>query len=777
MIQIYRQTQEYGLLTNELYVYGNTTSYGIACNIVKGIDNTSVSLSGTCTVGAGNRLAITLTDIWDAKTYGTKFKITSSVASNREKAYLGLRYTLDGEYKYQTFNDGETEHEFVLPKGATEIRLYCYISNQKTVSQVSTIKIYHMEDIPDESGDFDFNGDMTIFPISCVMRAKLNDVWELEFKHPLDAEDRWKYIENGAIIKAPSFNGDQLFRIKKSNKTDSGITATAEPIFMDALDDCFLVDVRPTDKTGQEALDIMTAPNSKYSGQSDITRVSTAYYQTKNLIEAINGADDNSFVNRWGGEILFDNFKVIINGRIGGDYGVQVLYGKNIKKNGVQEDIDDRDVVTRIVPKSYNGYMLDGVEPWVDSPIIGKYPTVHTRVIVYEGVKLAEDASEDDEENGIIVCDTLEELRQALIEKCEEEFEGGIDKPKVSLSVDMVLLQNTQEYANYQMLESVSLGDTVHCKHSKLGIEADARVIELNYDCILKKAISVKLGDFAYNYFDDVQSTVSSLSNRVDGAIRPDSTVMADKVAGILDAIKTQLRYQKNVAQRQDVRAILFEDLDPTSPVYGALSIGTQGFQIADSRTTDGKDWDWKTAFTAKGGYADTMILGVLSDQSGKSFWDLVRGIVQLQGTFRAYREDGSYTEMSADGLLNVNGSTKEEYLFMTYTGTVTITDFDNNSFEGIKTITLPTKFKGKKIVFVPSTQGIVLKGDRLSDPYYGALSKLAMRHTVNTANNTVELTVECRAFYIQHETADGIVYPNEYGTPTSVTVSYIVIA
>ena len=58
---------------------------------------------------------------------------------------------------------------------------------------------------------------------------------------------------------------------------NTGITAIAYPIFFDSADDCFLVDVRPTMKSGQEALDIMTA-GSRYSGESDIVSGSTAYF-------------------------------------------------------------------------------------------------------------------------------------------------------------------------------------------------------------------------------------------------------------------------------------------------------------------------------------------------------------------------------------------------------------------------------------------------------------------------------------------------------------------
>ena len=88
-----------------------------------------------------------------------------------------------------------------------------------------------------------------------------------------------------------------------------------------------------------------------------------------NLIEAINGSDDNAFVSRWGGEILYDNYQVIINEKAGGDYGVQVMYGKNIVKDGFSEMVDMSEVATRIVPKSYNGYMIEGDTPWVDSLI------------------------------------------------------------------------------------------------------------------------------------------------------------------------------------------------------------------------------------------------------------------------------------------------------------------------------------------------------------------------------------------------------------------------
>ena len=456
--------------------------------------------------------------------------------------------------------------------------------------------------------DFEHNGDMTLFPTEAIVRPVLNGEWEVNLEHPIDQEGRWKYIVEEAVVKMTSFNGDQLFRIKKKEKSDGGVAAELQPIFMDAKDDCFLLDVRPTDKTGQQALDIMTAPNKKYKASSNISLVSTAYYQTKNLIEAINGEDENAFINRWGGEVIFDNYTVIVNERAGGDYGVEVLYGKNIKEDGFSEEIDMRDIVTRIVPKAYNGHMIEGDEPWIDSPLINKYPTIRFGVMEFEDIKMREDAQDGDEDDGIIVCDTQDDLKTALTQKCEEQFEAGLDKPKVTISADIVLLEGTSLYEDIKDLVKVSIGDTVHCRHSKLDIVSDARVIEMGWDCIKERVDSVVLGDFQYSYIDDA----TSMSNRVESAIRPDGSVIGQQVQGIIDGVRAQLKAQSSIARKQKIRATIFEDIDPESPTYGAMCLGTMGFEIASKRTADGRDWDWRTFGTGAGFFADFIVAGTM---------------------------------------------------------------------------------------------------------------------------------------------------------------------
>lgn len=482
--------------------------------------------------------------------------------------------------------------------------------------------------------NYDVNGDAVLLPTVCEIDT---DTWQLTIEHPRDSEGRWKLIEDGAVLKVPSFlEDDQLFRIFNTDKDESGVSATAQPIFFDSKNDCMLLDVRPTDKNGQQALDIMTQ-GTKYSGSSDITSVSTAYYVMKNLMEALTSDDENSFINRWGGEVLYNNYEVIINEKIGSDHGVQLLYGKNIPENGMSVEVDSSEVVTRIYPKAYNGRMMSN-NGYVDSDNIDNYPTVKQAVMEFSDVRLAEDVQAGEDTEGMIICNTQTELDSALQTKCEEQYEAGIDTPNVTIKCDMLLLANTVNYADIKELETVSQGDTVYCKNQLLGVTTTARVQSLVYDCILDCVKSVVIGSKPYNYIDNTSSTISAADKVID---KGNNTLMADRIAGIINLMNTSLRAQKNIAQKQDVRAILFEDLDPSSSTFGALCIGTQGIQISKERNESNTDWVWGTAINFESIIADYIITGILSDRLGKNSWNLDTGVLTTKDIVV---EDGTFS-------------------------------------------------------------------------------------------------------------------------------------
>ena len=635
MIQVYRQGITREELAEGKWYISEDTFWGIRFRIEPKASGVHVSLNGTSSVSTETYINLT----WPLQAEDIQdFIFMETSRKSDDTLYFGISYIdSSGETHDEYFERGESYHSFYPAYGARDIRAVAYVRGRKSVNITVDVNMCVCK-LPEEINSVpEKNGDMTLLPTEAYVHAVLNGSWEAHLEHPIDPDGRWRYLTEDNVVKMPSFNGEQLFRIRRKEKKDSGISCDMEPIFYDAIGDCWLDDVRPTKKNGQQALDMMLAPNSKYHGRSNITRTATAYYQYKNFLEALNGDDANSFISRWGGEILFDNFEVVVNERVGGDYGVELRYGKNIPEDGLTEETDTSGVVTRIYPKSYNGHTMTFPEfgsrsgsntyGYVDSPLIGNYPTVKTAAITFDDVKMAEDAMEDDADNGVLICRDQDELNEALEKRCREQFEAGLDKPRISIEADMVLLRDTELYKDYKVLEEAGFGDTIHCRHSRLDITTDARVIELKYNSIRKCVESVVLGDFQYNFFNDVSSVVS----RIDGAIRPDGSVIAEKIAGFIDGAMASLRAQYNVAKKQDVLAILFENLDEGSHLYGAMAMGTQGLMISARRTADGRDWDWTTALTAKGLTAGIIVAGILSDKTGKNWWDLDKGEIHLE--------------------------------------------------------------------------------------------------------------------------------------------------
>ena len=491
--------------------------------------------------------------------------------------------------------------------------------------------------------NFNQNG-TALLPISCIWTAEINGSWTIEIDNAID--DRFQNIVENAVLKAPTPFGENLYRITQCVKTNSGLTATALPIFLDAQNDTFIYDQRPTNQTGQGALDILTN-GTKYTGYSDITTPNTAYYIMKNLIQCLASDDENSFLNRWGGEIRYSDYSIYINQRLGADNGARVEFGFNL--SSIEESIDMSSVVTRIIPTAYNGYTLPDNET-VDSPNISNYPIVYIRQITYEDIKLASDAQADDAENGVTICNTLDDLYQALRTRAQAEYTTGIDIPTITYQVDMVDLAKTQEYAQFKDLVTVNLGDTVHVKHRRLGIETTARVIAMEYDCIAQKVTSLTIGDYAANYFDSNSDITSAADQVID---KSNNTLMANRIAGVLNLLNTSLRAQKDIAQRQDVRAILFEDLDTESPTFGALCLGTQGIQISKQRNETDTDWVWGTAIDFESIVADYIITGILTDKSGNFYLNLDTGELKMNnGTF-----EGTINSTAINGG-TINGTT-----------------------------------------------------------------------------------------------------------------------
>ena len=507
--------------------------------------------------------------------------------------------------------------------------------------------------------NYEFNGDYQLHPVSDKVHLVLNGEWTLTMLHPFDSIGNL-LMEDGIIsIDFPN-DEEQKFSITDVTLINHNtVQVTAYPIFaVDTMNDVILRDVRPTQCIGIQALRTMLQNDPRFEVESDITTVSTAYYVNKNFMQALNGGEEQSFINRWGGEIYYHNHKLTVNKRIGSDKGLRCEAGLNMTGIEVRKNLND--MVTSIIPEAYNGR----TSPYeYRSPEYLKYRAPKRRIVKYDHIKLAEDAMADDyTDDSIIICDTLPELYNALKEAVEEDFSNGIDKPSVAYTVNMA---DVSKAYGYEYLGQAWLGDMVHVYDRDLNLEIEERVVELEYNVLTGEVESYTLAKTIDSYVNKVTAVVDTVHRVVDEKTH---SIIAEKVHGFINAANARLTAQRKTAEDADFEAMRIEVLDKNSPMYGCMVFGTQGIQLASKRNDANTDWDWGTAVTSEGIIADYIVTGILSDKTGNFYLNMNTGELVM-----------------GDGLFKGNISTVKNikvgrWLYLDYDGRIDTSSFANYS-------------------------------------------------------------------------------------------------
>ncbi|HFU4464356.1 TPA: phage tail spike protein [Streptococcus suis] len=341
----------------------------------------------------------------------------------------------------------------------------------------------------------------------CQVEEELNNLYTLTALYPLGAKFG-KSIRNGMIIKAPTPNGDQLFRIYQSKPSMGMLEIHAFHIFYDLAFN-FVEDTNIVSKSGQAWLQQLSQ-NTQYRHPftffSDISTVAGSRVVRKNCVEILlNTSLDNSFVNRFGGEILRDNFKVYFNRAIGENRGFKIRHKKNLK--GYTANIDDKAVLTRIMPIGFDGLLLP--EKYVDSPRIRDYP--FPRIGKAEVDVKAAVGENADAKDAVPLNEAYAKMRSLV----REQF-GVIDVPTCSYEVDFVELSKTKEYADFQTLETVRIGDTVTVSHEEDGFHVEAKIIRYEYDSLADRLLRIEAGQFESRTSNSSINQQRSIEQRIE---------------------------------------------------------------------------------------------------------------------------------------------------------------------------------------------------------------------------------------------------------------------
>lgn len=361
---------------------------------------------------------------------------------------------------------------------------------------------------------FENNGIKILHPLKAKVYKEDNGEYSLSLKDNIDNLD---YYQQGIIIKVPTPWGNQCFRCNNPKINNNKIEVKASHLYYDSKN-YIIADSYVVDKNCNDALDHLNSATDKTSPFltiSDIATENSYRCVRKGLDEAV-----NDVIDKWGGHLVRDNWKIEIRNSIGQDRGVTLAYAKNIEE--IEDESNWDDVVTKLMPEGKDGQLLP--ELWLTSDIT--YDTPHTRVVKFE-----QDIQQSDYKDSS-GKDDVTAYTNALIGDLRNQAVDYLNKNKVP-KINYTIKASIQDVSD--------IGDTIYVKHPKVNINITTQVIAIEYDVLAKKYTSIEFGNFK-NKLSDLITKVTAETEKITNekitttkvALKSDLEDATNRIMGVL---------------------------------------------------------------------------------------------------------------------------------------------------------------------------------------------------------------------------------------------------
>lgn len=500
--------------------------------------------------------------------------------------------------------------------------------------------------------------------ISCIVTEERNGIFECEFQYPITGV-HYSDIQMGRLVYVThdDTKEPQPFEIYKRSAEIRGIVTFYAHHVSYRLND---VTVRPFEAGSCAAALNGIADNAinwnPFTFWTDKTTVANYKSETPRNARAMLGGEENSILDVFGGgDYEFDGFTVKLHAQRGVDSGVVIAYSKNMTDLKAEESLEG----------TYNAV----VPYWLDSE--GNIVTLPEEMIIYSGLDPVIDFLTD--HNGVIIrthegepIEVAYELVQAVPMDLSDAFEEAPTAeqlrnearrrfeqsqawlPDETIDVNFVQLWQTEEYKNYAALQRVRLCDTVSVYYKKLGVEAvKKKVVKTVYNVLLDRYDSIELGTPSVSLAQAIQRSILEevpTTSMMDDAIQYATKLIRGGLGGYVVMTPGPNGYP------QEILIMDTPDINTAVNVWrfnqGGLGHSSNGYEGPYSDIALTQDGKINASMITTGILRANIIkAGVLSDDSGRNFWNLESGEFQTtQGTLGRFTIDskGLYARSSS---------------------------------------------------------------------------------------------------------------------------------
>lgn len=491
--------------------------------------------------------------------------------------------------------------------------------------------------------------------VDCEVSEELNGPYEIEFQYPIGGALFDYMIENGGVVYSTHDDaGDfQAFDIDgHTTPIDGLVTFRGKHIsyrlnkyvinpFTASSCAAAVAAIKPNSQPANMQFSFWT--DKSVNGNFELTHPVSA--------RAILGGAEGSILDVYGkGEYKFNNFNVMLYTNRGIDSGVTIRYGKNLLDLNREYDTSEtytaiapyweKEGVTVYVPGLYvlspNNVQTEDL-PWTDqdgNPILG----TDGEPIYFRAAKI--------EPIPMDFTDAFEEAPtpEVLVQKAREYLDRNKPwLPNENIEIDFVALWQTPEYENVAALQRLSIGDKASVYYPEVNLICEhQKIIKTVYGPLEEKYRKMEFGNLksglGETIIDNETNTIVAIVNSViqsTPALQAAITHATELIRGGLGGhvvIKTNAQ-----GEPEELLIMDTDDINTAVNVWrwnqGGLGHSHNGYNGPYSDVALTMDGRINANMITTGLLnAELIKAGVLSDEAGRNYWNMVTGEFSLQG-------------------------------------------------------------------------------------------------------------------------------------------------